>query len=64
MESEKEALEEYEKYDKERRICIYFLTSSDIREKESEVRLSSVLDEFMVCRLIAVISTERVSQRS
>ena len=37
LETEKEALEEYEKYDRERRICVYFLASADIREKEEEV---------------------------
>lgn len=34
LETEKEALEEYEQYDRERRICVYFLASTDIREKE------------------------------
>lgn len=41
LETEKEALEEYEQYDRERRICVYFLASSDIREKEEEVFLLS-----------------------
>ena len=37
LETEKEALEEYEQYDRERRICVYFLASTDIREKEEEL---------------------------
>ena len=41
-ETEKEALEEYEQYDRERRICVYFLASSDIREKEEEVLAASI----------------------
>ena len=41
LETEKEALEEYEQYDRERRICVYFLASSDIREKEEEVFVPS-----------------------
>ena len=35
-------LEEYEQYDRERRICVYFLASSDIREKEEEVLAASI----------------------
>ena len=38
-------LEEYLQYDRERRICIYFLSSADIREKEEEV---GVLSRFSV----------------
>ena len=34
-------LEEYLQYDRERRICIYFLSSADIREKEEEVDMPS-----------------------
>ena len=40
METEKDALAEYEQYDRERRICVYFLASADIREKEEEVALN------------------------
>lgn len=47
LETEKEALEEYEQYDRERRICVYFLASTDIREKEEEVpsRCISIADQ-------------------
>ena len=37
LESEKAELETYEKYDRERRLCVYFLASADIQEKENEV---------------------------
>ncbi|KAK8822103.1 hypothetical protein WA538_000196 [Blastocystis sp. DL] len=42
LETEKEALEEYEQYDRERRICVYFLASTDIREKEEEINRCNV----------------------
>lgn len=60
LETEKEALEEYEQYDRERRICVYFLASTDIREKEEEVPSQLHLHR----RSIAATSTERRSRTS
>lgn len=49
-------MEEYEKYDRERRICVYFLASADIREKEEEVTQRKE----MSCRSTGVVSTVRL----